>query len=188
MSTYTRNQHNVSVIHCKTTLFFVGTWTILRIPETASALLPSRGLTFVEGTINNVPFKAVLEPDGKGSHWFRVEKALQDSLEASAGDTVALELKPSTNWPEPDVPEDLKKALMLDPNIRTLWQDIPPLARWDWVRWIRSTKNRETRMRRIEAACDKMAKGERRPCCFNRNMCTEPEVSRKGVLLGPSQE
>jgi hypothetical protein len=27
----------------------------------------------------------------------------------------------------------------------------------------------------------------RRPCCFNRGMCTEPYVSKNGVLLDPRE-
>ena len=183
MSTNTYDQHKVSVIHCTSSLFSIGTWTILRIPEAASRQLPSRGLVCVEGTANDVPFNTVLEPDGRGGHWFKVDKALQATLEAEPGDAAELKLTPSTDWPEPDVPEDLSQALMRNPVVYTLWKDITPLARWDWIRWIRSTKSRETRRRRIDAACDKMAKGERRPCCFNRNMCTVPEVSHSGVLL-----
>ena len=187
MSTDTRGRHTES-IHCRSTLFSIGVWTILRIAKEASSQLPSRGLVSVEACINDVSFRTVLEPDGKGSHWLSVDKALQDSCGIQAGEAVELKLTPLTDWPEPEVPEDLEKALMLDPGVFALWKDITPLARWDWIRWIRSTQNRETRMRRIDAARDKMAKGERRPCCFNRNMCTEPEVSRSGVLLDPPKE
>src|SRR5947208_892881 len=41
-----------------------GSWTFLILPKTASAKLPSRGMTAIEGTINGVPFQATLEPDG----------------------------------------------------------------------------------------------------------------------------
>jgi hypothetical protein len=51
------------------------------------------------------------------------------------------------------------------------------MARWGWLRWIRATNNRETLGRRIEVALSKLRGGDRSPCCFNRNLCTEPEVS-----------
>jgi hypothetical protein len=41
-----------SLIHVETTPLQIGGWTILRLPESASAKLPSRGMTLVEGTIN----------------------------------------------------------------------------------------------------------------------------------------
>lgn len=173
----------MSTIRFKTKLFKIKSWTILRLPESASAKLPSRGIALVKGTINNIHFKAVLEPDGKGSHWFRVDQILGKASEASCGDTCLVAIEPSRNWPEPEIPEDLKNALMDAPQANTQWRDITPMARWDWIRWIGSTRQSETRKRRIEAALDKLIKGERRPCCFNRNLCTEPYVSHNGVLM-----
>ena len=40
-------------------------WTFLILPKNASAKLPSRGMTAIEGTINGFPFRATLEPDGQ---------------------------------------------------------------------------------------------------------------------------
>ena len=42
----------------------IDTSTVLRLPETASTNLPSRGQVAVHGTINGVEFQTVLEPDG----------------------------------------------------------------------------------------------------------------------------
>jgi len=140
----------------------------------------------VVGTINDIPFKEVLEPDGRGSHWFKVSKFLCKAAGADVGDRVELSLEPSKNWLEPEVPTDLKQALTDTPQVHSVWGNITPIARWDWVRWIRSTRNVETRMRRIETACSKLLEGTRRPCCFNRNLCTEPKVSKNGVLLSPT--
>jgi hypothetical protein len=58
----------MSTIRFKTTPLKIGGWTIFRLPESASAKLPSRGMTLVEGTINGFRSKIVLEPDGRGSH------------------------------------------------------------------------------------------------------------------------
>ena len=177
----------MSTIHFEAKLFKIGLWTLLRLPESASAKLPSRGMTMVEGTINGFRFQAALEPDGKGSHWFRVDKTMLEAAGADAGDTVTLAIEPTKEWPEPEVPADLKSALTDSPQVYKLWMDITPLARWDWIRWIRATKQPETRKRRIEVACSKLKAGTRRPCCFNRNLCTEPSVSNNGVLLSPRE-
>ena len=135
----------------------------------------------VEGTINGSRFQAALEPDGRGSHWFRVDKTLLGSVGATAGDTVTLSIEPVKEWLEPEVPEDLQNALAADQEVLTLWLNITPMARWDWLRWIRSTKQPETRRRRIEAACSKLRAGERRPCCFKRTMCTELCIKKRGA-------
>jgi hypothetical protein len=175
----------MSAIRCDAELETIGSWAVLRLPAQASAKLPSRGMTMVEGTINGSPFRAALEPDGKGSHWLAVDKAIRKAAAADPGDTVALAIEPVREWPEPTVPPDLKRALRADPVAHAVWMDITPMARWDWIRWIRSTKNAETRTRRIETACSKLESGMRRPCCFNRSVCTEPAVSHNGVLLDP---
>lgn len=177
----------MSTIRFEAKLFTIESWLILKLPKSASAKLPSRGMTMVAGTINGFPFQAALEPDGKGSHWFRIDKAMSKAIKADAGDTVTLEVEPVKEWSEPNVPTDLKKALTADPNANTTWKDITPMARWDWIRWINSTKQAETRKRRIDVALSKMNNGNRRPCCFNRTICTEPYVSNNGILLEPME-
>lgn len=67
---------------------------------------------------------------------------------------------------EPKIPTDFQKALMATPLARTLWMDITPIARRDWISWIEGAKQQETRRRRIEVACSKLVAGKRRPCCY----------------------
>ena len=183
----------MSTIHFEATLYTIGAWTILRLPERASARLPSRGMTMVAGTMNGAPFRALLEPDGKygrgqnPSHWFRPDKQLLHDASAKAGDTVRVTLEPTKEWIEPEVPEDLRQALATSPIAEAVWKDITPAARWDWIRWIRAVKTPQTRQKHIEVALDKLNKGMRRPCCFNRNLCSEPDVSRNWVLIDPTQ-
>jgi hypothetical protein len=165
----------MSLIHFDAQPQKIDTWTIILLPKSESVKLPSRGMVLVEGTINNNPITLILEPDGKGSHWFRVDQA--------TGGTVAIKLEPSKNWPEPDVPTDIAKGLAADTEAYVIWKDITPMARWDWIRWIRSTKNPQTRQHHIEVTCSKLKNDIRRPCCFNRSMCTEPAVSKNGLLI-----
>src|SRR5216684_6384277 len=143
-----------------------GSWTLLTLPRNASAKLPSRRMRMVEGTINGFPFRAALEPNGKGSHWFRVNKAMRDAAGADTGDTVTVEVTRAGEEPEIRVPMDLRKALAAAPLAQALWADITPIARRDWIFSISSAKQPETRMRRIEKACDMLASGKRRLCCF----------------------
>jgi hypothetical protein len=177
----------MTTIRFETTPLTIGDWTILKLPESASAKLPSRGMTLVEGTINGFRSKIVLEPDGVGSHWFRVDSALREAAGIDGAGAVTMAVEPSKEWPEPEVPADLNKALRSDSQANALWVKITPMARWDWLRWIRATNNRETHSHRIEVAMSKLRSGERRPCCFNRNQCTEPDVSKSGILIEPAQ-
>jgi|CXWK01.1.fsa_nt_gi hypothetical protein len=189
----TKDQEDTPTISFEADLFKINSWTILRLPEEASAKLPSRGLAMVSGTMNGVPFKTMLEPDGRyapgqqSSHWFSPDQKLLDDAGAAAGDSVEVSMESTKEWIEPEVPEDLKKALSASPKAEALWKDITPLARWDWIRWTRAVKTPETRQKHIEVALDKLNKGMRRPCCFNRNLCSEPSVSKNWALLEPTQ-
>lgn len=176
----------MSRIHCRTTLFKIANWTILQLPEEASALLPSRGQVMVKGTINGHEFQAVLEPDGNWGHFFKVDRALLRVLGIEAGDVVTLDVESSKDWPEPDIPKDLQDALNKHPHTYNLWRNITTPARWDWIRWISGTKSAETRAHRIEVSLSKLDAGEKRPCCFNRSMCTDPYVSKGGRLIAPA--
>jgi len=176
----------MSIIHFETAPVKIGDWIILRLPESASAKLPSRGMTLVEGTVNGFRSRIVLEPDGEGSHWFKVDSKLHKAAKINVNGKVKLEFEPSKDWPEPEIPSDLKKALASDKQAHALWMDITPMARWDWLRWICSTKNEKTRKRRIEVALSKLKADNRRPCCFNRNQCTDPELSKNGILIEPT--
>ena len=95
-----------------------GSWTFLNLPKDASAKLPSRGMTTVEGTINGFPFRATLEPDGQKSHWLRVDRKTREAANADEGDVVTLEIAPSEEVLEPRVPADLRKALAAAPKAR----------------------------------------------------------------------
>src|SRR5437667_6618377 len=68
---------------------------------------------------------------------------------------------------EPRVPTDLGKALAATPTAKVQWNDLTPIARRDFITWIDSAKQPETRRRRIEKACSMLAAGKRRPCCYS---------------------
>lgn len=64
------------------------------------------------------------------------------------------------------LPSDLQKALLSDPKVLAVWEDITPLARNEWICWVTSGKKEETRSIRIEKALSKLKGGMRRPCCW----------------------
>src|SRR5579862_9684552 len=113
-------------IRFQATLMRIASQTILRLPEAASSKLPSRGMSMVEGTFNGHALQTPLEPDGMGSHWFRVGKTMLKAARVEAGDPVFVALKPMALWPEPKVPADLAEALASDLQASRLWMDITP--------------------------------------------------------------
>ncbi len=168
-------QASASKVKCKATLFRPAvtgrpvSWTFLVLPKAASAKLPARSMVSVEGTLNGVAFQATLEPDGRGSHWLKVDRKLREAAAANPRDVIMLEIAPVAEEPEPKVPADLRKALSAVPEARATWTAITPIARRDWIHWITSGKRAETRTKRIATACDMLAKGKRRACCFDRS-------------------
>jgi hypothetical protein len=175
------------MIKFKSPLYTIGKWTILRLPENASNKLPSRGQVMVKGTINGHDLQKVLEPDGRWGHWFKVDARLQKTIGAAAGDTVNIEIEPSKDWPEPDIPKDFADALKIAPQkVKDKWKDITPMARWEWIRWMNATLSQETRAVRIEKTVSKLNGKHRRPCCFNLAACTDPDLSKSSRLMEPT--
>src|SRR5438309_7715133 len=74
--------------------------------------------------------------------------------------------KPAGEESELRVPTDLRKALAATPKAKAQWRDLTPIARRDFISWLDSAKQAETRRRRIEKACSMLIAGKRRPCCY----------------------
>ena len=156
---------------------------LVRLPTEASEWLPSRGQVAVDAKIGDHVFRTVVEPDGRRGHWIRVDESLQRAADVDPGGEVRVSMRVSPDWPEPDVPADLAAALASAPaEVREVWEDITPMARWEWVRWVQATRNPQTRARRVEVSISKLDGGKRRPCCFDLASCTDPELARGGKL------
>lgn len=139
--------------------------TLLDVPEWVSEQFPPLVSTKVEGTINGHPFRAALEPGASGGHRMCVNKAMLRGADAGAGETVRLAILGPE--PEPAVPADLQAALGTSHEAKTLWDDLTTLGRCDWIRWIESARQPETRTRRVKRTVEQLASGKRRACCVN---------------------
>ncbi|MBI5863655.1 MAG: DUF1905 domain-containing protein [Planctomycetes bacterium] len=176
MKTRSKIRFSATLLSPRRTTAKAASWVFLTLPKDASGMLPSRGQVTVEGTLNAAPFTATLQPDGEGGHWLKLDRKLREAAAESgtaglnAGEVVTLEISPVAEEPEPTVPADLRKALAAAaPKAREVWTDITPAARRDFIHWITSAKKAETRAKRTATACDMLAKGKRRPCCFDRS-------------------
>lgn len=117
----------------------------------------------------------------------RVSDELRKAASVKPGDEVTVEMTTGATWPEPTVPKDLKDALDVAPqNVKDKWNDITPMARWEWIRWMNATLSQETRKVRIEKTISKLNGKHRRPCCFNLAACTEPYVMKNSRLMEPT--
>ena len=175
--TSTKIKPGATTVRFTGTVVSVAERAIVKLTDAASAELPSRGQVAVAATLNSESLTTVVEPDGMKGHWLDVDGTLQ------IGATVDVELTPIKDWPEPQVPQDLRAALAEASDIADVWDDITPMARWEWVRWIGATKNPDTRAKRVDVSIDKLRGGKRRPCCFDLSSCTDPELSKSGKLI-----
>ncbi|HXH26836.1 MAG TPA: YdeI/OmpD-associated family protein [Candidatus Acidoferrum sp.] len=78
------------------------------------------------------------------------------------------------------LPADLRKAIMADKKALTLWEDITPLARNEWICWTIAPKRLETRTEHVKRVVSELKDGMRRPCCWIG--CTH----RKDKEISPS--
>lgn len=133
----------------------------IRLPSEAGAALPSGKAAVVEGLLDGFPFRAPFE---EGS--LVLSAALQSAAGIKPGRTVHVEITRIDEEPEVRVPSDFREALEGAGEIKTLFEDVTPNARREWVRWVASAKQEKTREKRIVVGLDKLSKGMRRPCCF----------------------
>ncbi len=75
------------------------------------------------------------------------------------------------------LPADLRKILLGNSKLLSIWEDITPLARNEWICWVEDAKKLDTRTIRIEKAQSKMLSGMRRPCCWAG--CTHRSPKKK---------
>ncbi|MES2488639.1 MAG: YdeI/OmpD-associated family protein [Pseudomonadota bacterium] len=163
-------------------------WAFLVLPKAASDTLPRRGRTSVEGAINGHPFQATLEPDGQLSHWLMVSQKMCEAAHASIGDVVTVQIAPADPEPEPQVPDDLQKALAASSAAKDVWNDTTTIARIDWIHWVESAKQAKTRKTRVENAVDMLSSGKKRVCCFDQSGFYSKSLSAPKAAEGGKQK
>jgi hypothetical protein len=126
-----------------------------------------RGRVRVDGRINGHAFRALLEPDGQKSHLLRIDGPIMKVSGAGFGDRAQFDMAPVAEEPEPQVPDDLLSALQAHPDALATWRATTTIARLDWIHWVTTAKQAKTRTKRINDACDMLASGKKRVCCFD---------------------
>jgi hypothetical protein len=137
------------------------------LPKDVSEKLPRRGRTSVTGHINGVAFQATLEPDGQLSHWLALSEPLLNAAGSNIGSVANFDIAAVEQEPEPELPADLQQALAASAEASAVWHDTTTIARLDWIHWITSAKQAKTRAKRVSDACNMLAEGKRRVCCFD---------------------
>ncbi len=138
----------------------VGTWTYLSIPLEVSTTFGSKGQVRVKGTINGYPFRSTALPMGDGTHYLVVGKDIRQHISAAQGDTVRVALELDTEQRQVEVPDELQQTLASQPQAKAAFERMTYSHQKEWVNWIMSAKQAETRLRRVEKALTFIVQGK----------------------------
>jgi hypothetical protein len=139
----------------------VGTWTYLNIPPDVSSTFGSKGQVKVKGTINGYPFRSTALPRGDGSHYLVVAKSIRDQIGATQGDTVKVILELDAEERQVDVPQDFAQAFESLPQANDAFNHLTYSHKKEYINWILSARQAQTRQRRIEKAVMLLSQGKK---------------------------
>lgn len=159
-------------------IILVSNCSVIRLPNKVSNQLPSRGMNMAKVKIGDYEAIVGLEPDGQKGHCF----ILDESLPIRSHEDINVELEIITEWIDPLLPDDMLTGLESH-ELSKLWHGITVKAKWEWLRFIRSTKSDATRKKRIASMIDMLEHGKKRPCCYDSSKCSYSRLSVNGILL-----
>lgn len=76
---------------------------------------------------------------------------------------MANKIKPGTLH---KIPEDLRAVLVTNEHLLSVWNNLTPLMRNEWVCWITIVKKQETRKQHLQRLQEDLLKSKKRPCCW----------------------
>jgi len=123
-------------------------WAFLPIPFSVAEVFGTKARLPVVGTINGVPFRSSLMPEGDGTHAMMVNQALRTRAQTGVGQRVTVVLDADTAPRRVQIPADLKSALTKD--LLRRWTRLSYSHQKEYADWINSAKRPETRRRRIQ--------------------------------------
>jgi uncharacterized protein YdhG (YjbR/CyaY superfamily) len=65
-----------------------------------------------------------------------------------------------------EVPIDMENALMANPVLPALWNNLTPIQRNEWICWVTMVTKTETRIAHIQRMTEELKSGKRKPCCW----------------------
>jgi Bacteriocin-protection, YdeI or OmpD-Associated len=65
-----------------------------------------------------------------------------------------------------EMPADLVNALSKTKETISLWENLTPIARNEFICWVVDAKQEKTRIRRINRTLEELLEGQKRPCCW----------------------
>lgn len=65
-----------------------------------------------------------------------------------------------------EVPDDLVGALVETGEAASLWENLTPIGRNEFICWVEDAKQEKIRTRRISRTIEELLEGKKRPCCW----------------------
>ena len=124
------------------------------VPFDVESTYGSRGRVSVAGTVNGVPFRSSIFPNGDGTHHMMLNRQLRSQAKANPGDVIRVEMEADTVTRVIEVPDDLTRALKSRSGAWTCFEKLSPSHRRTFVEWVSSAKRDDTRLRRVTRAVD----------------------------------
>jgi len=132
-------------------------WSCIRMPFNVMQEFGSKARVAVRGTVNGFAFRSSIFPDGSGSHFMMLNKAIREGAKVAAGDTVAVAMEPDAKARTITVPKDLRAALSRLPALHSRFSALSYSHKKEYVDWIAGAKRPETRKARIRKALELLA-------------------------------
>jgi hypothetical protein len=129
-----------------------GTWTLFMVPSEMSKEFGTRARVRVRGTIDDLPYKGTLLPNGEGLHFMVVKKEIRDAIGKTAGDEVNVTVQIDSAPRSVTIPEDLQLALEGNAKANAAFNGLAHGHKKEYVDWIEQAKKKETREDRISRA------------------------------------
>jgi len=65
-----------------------------------------------------------------------------------------------------ELPDDIRQALVGQPNLIEKWNNLTELARNEWICWTTIVKKDATRQKHVQRLVVDVGAGKKRPCCW----------------------
>jgi hypothetical protein len=153
-------------------------WSFTTVPPAISKSHLRRGRIMAQISVGDATFSAQMEPDGQLGHWFKIPADVMKSEKLRAGEKVDFALSTLPTQPDPSLPPSFSKLLKSSEAARSTWEQTTTLAKIDWVHWLESAKQAETKRKRELDAIDMLAHGKKRVCCFDPSGFYSKALSR----------
>ncbi|HEX4639840.1 MAG TPA: YdeI/OmpD-associated family protein, partial [Chthoniobacterales bacterium] len=104
----------------------------------------------IRATIDGESYRGSLVRMGGDCHLLLILKSIREKIRKKAGDKVSVTVWEDTAPRTVIVPPDVSRALRTAPSARAFFQELSFTHKREYIEWIRSARQAETRERRIE--------------------------------------